>query len=62
MGPGLGGSPSIPGLGEGADIDSGIEVAVINGGGSIKVEELCGTIGSGNRGISSQPDEVSIVM
>lgn len=52
----------MPGLGEGADIDSGIEVAAISGGGSMKVEELGGTMGSGSRGISSQPDEVSIVI
>lgn len=62
VGPGLGGSPSMPGLGDGADIDSGIEVAVISGGGSMKVEELWGTMGSGSKGISSEPDEVSIVI
>lgn len=52
----------MPGLGDGADIDSGIEVAVISGGGSMKVEELGGTMGSGSKGISSEPDEVSIVI
>jgi len=49
------------GFGEGADIDSGIEVAVIRGGGSMNVE-VGGTMGSGSRGISSEPEDVSIVI
>lgn len=61
-GPGLWGSASVTVLGEGADVASVKEEVAVKGGGSIKVVEVCGTIGSGNSGISSLADEVSIVM
>lgn len=52
------------GLGEEVGLDESLatDVEGARGGGSIKVEELEGTIDSGNRGISSVPEAVSIVM
>lgn len=42
--------------------DSGIAVDADSRGGSINVEGLCDTMASGNRGISSLPEEVSMVI
>ena len=49
------------GFGDGADIDSGADVEPVRGGGSINVG-VCGTMGSGSRGISSPAEDVSIVI
>lgn len=39
-----------------------IEFECTRGGGSMNVDDVVGTIGSGSAGISPAPDEVSIVM
>ena len=52
------------GLGEEVGLDESLaaDVEGARGGGSIKVEEFEGTMDSGNRGISSAPEAVSIVI
>lgn len=47
--------------GEGADIASRLDVEDRRGGGSMNVEEPC-VIASGNNGISSLAEDVSMVM
>ena len=62
VGPGLETSTSV-GLGDmcrDGSLVTGFEC--IRGGGSMNVVDCVGTIGSGRAGISSVPDEVSIVM
>ena len=56
------GSESVTVLGEGADIGSGTDVADERDGGSMIDEGVGAVIASGNRGISSLAEDVSIVM
>lgn len=63
IGPGLEASRSdILGDDNGLDGSLVIEFECRSGGGSMNVDELVGTIGSGRAKISSLPEEVSIVM
>ena len=62
IGPGLDASRSV-GLGDDKGLDGSlvIEFECTRGGGSMNVDEVVGTIGSGRAGISPAP-EVSMVM
>lgn len=55
-------SLSVAFLGEGADIDSGTEVAVEADGGSMIDVGGAAVIASGSKGISSLADDVSMVI